>query len=88
MRKIMNTSVCKVQFYEFECDLFTWAYLYSDLLLQSRHLAASSQKLRDSLKNKYGGETFDQKVLKAELYNKIANSYLNSGKSNSAISQR
>ncbi|KAL4222834.1 hypothetical protein ACF0H5_018874 [Mactra antiquata] len=38
---------------------------------KSRHVAASSQKMRDSLKNKFGGETFDKMAFKAEMYNKF-----------------
>lgn len=41
---------------------------------QSRHVAAVSQKLRDSLRNRYGGESFDQMAFKAELYNKFESS--------------
>ncbi|XP_052818267.1 coiled-coil domain-containing protein 177-like isoform X2 [Mya arenaria] len=54
---------------------------------QSRHVAASSQKLRDTLRNKYGGETFDRMALKAEMYNKfeMGNTFLSAEKNNSHV---
>ena len=55
---------------------------------QSRNLAASSQKLRDSLRKRYGGESFDQKVLKAELYNKLESSNFSSDRNISSVKLR
>lgn len=44
-------------------------------ILQSRFVASQSQQLRDELKERYGGESFDKKVLRAELYNKLGLGY-------------
>ncbi|XP_060599526.1 coiled-coil domain-containing protein 177-like isoform X2 [Ruditapes philippinarum] len=54
---------------------------------QSRHVAASSQKLRDTLRNKYGTETFDKMAFKAEVYNKFESgtTFLSSQKNSSHV---
>ncbi|XP_045168382.2 coiled-coil domain-containing protein 177-like isoform X2 [Mercenaria mercenaria] len=57
---------------------------------QSRHVAASSQKLRDTLKNKYGTQTFDKMAFKAELYNKFESgtTFLSAEKNSSHVKFR
>ncbi|XP_052245912.1 coiled-coil domain-containing protein 177-like [Dreissena polymorpha] len=54
---------------------------------QSRHVAASGQKLRDSLRNKLGGETFDKMAIKAEMYNKfeMGNTFFSAEKNTSHV---
>ena len=52
-------------------------------ILQSRLVAGQSQQLRDELKERYGGESFDKKVLRAELYNKLGLGYRPSQKAKS-----
>ncbi|CAG2227404.1 unnamed protein product [Mytilus edulis] len=44
-------------------------------ILQSRFVASQSSQLRDELKERYGGESFDKKVLRAELFNKLGLAY-------------
>ena len=60
------------------------------ILFQSRHVAASSHKLRDTLRNKFGGESFDQMAFKAELYNKFeaGTTFLSSEKNSSHVKFR
>lgn len=45
------------------------------LFFQSRFVASQSSQLRDELKERYGGESFDKKVLRAELFNKLGLAY-------------
>lgn len=40
-------------------------------VLQCREVAHQSQVLRNSLREKYGGESFDKKVQKVNLFNKL-----------------
>jgi len=53
------------------------------VIFQSRFVAGQSQQLRDELKERYGGESFDKKVLRAELYNKLGLGYRPSQKAKS-----
>lgn len=50
-------------------------------ILQSRFVASQSQQLRDELKERYGGESFDKKLQRVELYNKLGLGYSNPPKS-------
>lgn len=53
------------------CVSYVIVVLLLYLFFQSRFVAGQSQQLRDELKERYGGESFDKKVLRAELYNKL-----------------
>ena len=47
---------------------------YIGILLQTRSMAQMSQMLRDKIRMKYEHDTFDRKVLDAQLFARIENS--------------